>query len=818
MSRTPVPVNSPSETDNFIRLRACSSPVDENSPPNELLDNSTEPTPVVINKISPPYAKPRYCPNYVQNGSARRSPIFDITPEKSSASFDEDVNDQPIDFSKKYVERNATSAIEPRPERRSKKEYVQRSKVNLFGDYAETDIDQPTNYSLRYAEDDTDEDEKPDEEYFAEQEDTVQTYCTEGTPYQTPLAFSTSTSMSDLREPKDAKRAKEVKQKQVPVLSIKVAPTCDESCAQTSTPKESKDLVLNLGIMSPEKPVNYCEEGTPGYFSRVSSLSSLNSAGLNVSVEAATDKVEEPNDSCESEKVEEKENEKFKSGDHVDGPMDPKIVVSVDKEVAKTVSFGTDGLCNETPLMFSRCSSLSDLSGFEQHSIPEDRSSVYDFSRRTSGLISPSEIPDSPSQTVPPSPKHHKSPSGEFGRKTLEDRSARNSLTIKPLVTMRSIFEDEMATYKEESTPVAFSAATSLSSLTIDDDIPRLLDDLKDKVEESSEQAEDEKEKSLDKSEDPQSDKDQVSDDEDDEDILAACINMGMRNNRYRQSSKKSVKPGGPSCSRYQPQNPESKSEMSPSKSKLTEAVSPDTMHIYCTEDTPADISPFGSHSNLSALSLASIPDYNEDLTVDQDKVLETERKGELSDESSNLSGDEEKLLDKCIKSGMPKKSQTQTRTAAIPLKKCGDEFKLCGTPSTSPVEPVVVPPAPVLCQYSTSEIEPEVFDDSSNHSEDEAILAECMKSAMPKAQVVVPRMSPVAKLPVTNGESNLCSCPTVSPLRPNFLPPKRMEPSEDSLSISEEEEDLMLAQCIKSGMPKAPGSTTKTAKNWKKS
>lgn len=31
---------------------------------------------------------------------------------------------------------------------------------------------------------------------------------------------------------------------------------------------------FSSGMMSPEKPVNYCEEGTPGYFSRVSSFSS----------------------------------------------------------------------------------------------------------------------------------------------------------------------------------------------------------------------------------------------------------------------------------------------------------------------------------------------------------------------------------------------------------------------------------------------------------------------------------------------------------------------------------------------------------------
>lgn len=30
-------------------------------------------------------------------------------------------------------------------------------------------------------------------------QDTVKTYCTEGTPYETPFVFSNATSMSDLR-------------------------------------------------------------------------------------------------------------------------------------------------------------------------------------------------------------------------------------------------------------------------------------------------------------------------------------------------------------------------------------------------------------------------------------------------------------------------------------------------------------------------------------------------------------------------------------------------------------------------------------------
>jgi hypothetical protein len=43
----------------------------------------------------------------------------------------------------------------------------------------------------------------------------------------------------------------------------------------------------------------------------------------------------------------------------------------------KVVTFGgADHYAEETPLMFSRCSSLGSLSSIEQHSIHDDRSSV----------------------------------------------------------------------------------------------------------------------------------------------------------------------------------------------------------------------------------------------------------------------------------------------------------------------------------------------------------------------------------------------------------------------------------------------------------
>lgn len=86
------------------------------------------------------------------------------------------------------------------------------------------------------------------------------------------------------------------------------------------------------------------------------------------------------------------------------------------------------------------------------------------------------------------------------------------------------------------------------------------------------------------------------------------------------------------------------------------EIVASDTVHVYCTEDTPADISPVGSQSNLSALSMPSVQEDIEKIVCEQDKSVKIDcHRNDLFDENSNLSGEDEKILDECIQSGIPK-------------------------------------------------------------------------------------------------------------------------------------------------------------------
>ncbi|KAG0424299.1 hypothetical protein HPB47_028496 [Ixodes persulcatus] len=133
--------------------------------------------------------------------------------------------------------------------------------------------------------------------------------------------------------------------------------------------------------------------------------------------------------------------------------------MTFDKPSIAAVAFGD--MSNETPLMFSRSSSLGSLSSLEQQVALEDPGSVVgDFSRQTSGAISPSDLPDSPSQSMPPSPRR-------FSRRP----AFRLPPCIKPLPQpVGGVFQDLPKSFAEEGTPCGISQATSLSSLTVDDD------------------------------------------------------------------------------------------------------------------------------------------------------------------------------------------------------------------------------------------------------------------------------------------------------------------------------------------------------------
>ncbi|XP_041968016.1 adenomatous polyposis coli homolog isoform X2 [Aricia agestis] len=416
----------------------------------------------------------------------------DMRTNYTESGYDVDLDscDQPIDFSRKYSETKNTDA-EPSEKGKvdAKKIYSKKENPSTFGDYQETDLDQPTDYSLRYpelqSETGSDISEPPGPSI---NEDTIKHFATEGTPYETPIIFSTATSMSDLRIIGKDGKPKTSSLKEHPeamshsdekdTCSIEDPPRHDNDRAISTPPTASVaepiaekrsvfDTKFSSGMISPEKPVNYCDEGTPGYFSRVSSLSSLGepTEGDNLAKKNAQATINvEPS------------------------PQEPGAISSgKDKEGSKAVTFATEpisitqensGLASnrtsspqrfveETPLMFSRSSSLGSLPECSQQ---DDQGSVLsEVSRLTSGCISPSEIPDSPGQSVPLSPRSRHPPAEPIVQ------SHTPPMESCPDAGVTSVFEERVSRFVVEHTPAQFSANTSLSSLTINDEPKQII-------------------------------------------------------------------------------------------------------------------------------------------------------------------------------------------------------------------------------------------------------------------------------------------------------------------------------------------------------
>merc|ERR1711994_1204249 len=113
---------------------------------------------------------------------------------------------------------------------------------------------------------------------------------------------------------------------------------------------------------------------------------------------------------------------------------------------------------HETPMMFSRASSIASLDSFDQQSTHDEYSS-YEASRATSGRVSPSHLPDSPSQTMPSSP-------GPQGKDLKAAKSCQPPLAAQH---KKPVFDDGMRSYQEEGTPAVFSTRTSLSGLEFEE-------------------------------------------------------------------------------------------------------------------------------------------------------------------------------------------------------------------------------------------------------------------------------------------------------------------------------------------------------------
>uniref|UniRef100_A0A1B6ETN9 Adenomatous polyposis coli protein basic domain-containing protein n=1 Tax=Cuerna arida TaxID=1464854 RepID=A0A1B6ETN9_9HEMI len=592
------------------RLTLEETPLTSDQPVNYSLKYTEQETPPIADQTEQPV---NYSLKYPEDskcggGTEQRERVERVVFSSSAQDYAETDLDQPTDYSLKYSETAEQAEVD------------QPSGDSTV--YAETDLDQPTDYSLRYAEEDT---EKP------------KTYCTEGTPYN----FSTATSLSDLLTPDTNNKSLEAKSGGLsPVGSL----THDDNIVSVPIPSQVK------------------EESREG----------------------------------------------------------------------KVVTF-------ETPLMFSRCSSLGSLSSCEP---PDDRSSVVsEFSRMTSGMVSPSELPDSPTQTVPPSPHCVKPP------------------VPLPAVKPVSVFEERVSVFKEESTPVQFSTATSLSDLTFEDEQPM---------------------EPVSKSElqllkqapcDPTNELAPV-DEEEDEDMLAACINIGMQHSNRRSVVGKATpvvrcvptqRPSGIPRSTGIPVKTPAASPAKPVHIPDSEVLG-DSTTIFRTEDTPANISHATSHSDLSNLCA-------------------------LSDDS-----DHDNILAECIQSGMPQARLTPNSTLKKPAKVATvlpmpvKQSLLPHRQSQPPLSPVVTKAVqPITPRLKTT--------DSNEVTYSENIIDANTKPERCRLMSPIPddRSSPLSSLEpdVEEAVTVLSRQPSVGSLT---------DWTEDQVSLSEQ---VLLEQCITSGMPK---------------
>lgn len=280
----------------------------------------------------------------------------------------------------------------------------------------------------------------------------------------------------------------------------------------------------------------------------------------------------------------------------------------------------------ETPLMFSRCTSVSSLDSFSTSSIASSVRSSEPCSGMPSGVVSPSDLPDSPGQTMPPSraktpplpPAAQKTQEQENSKKKEEDESS----------------ADVLLHFATESTPHGFSRASSLSALSVDE--PFIAAELKKEEEEEDKGSEQRVEEA------PNAVLDE-SDDDDDIEILEACINMAMP-----KSSRKPKKPQ--QAPRKASQLPVYKLRVqSQPRKDVPPPAAEEVPRVYCVEGTPLN---FSTATSLSDLTIDSPP--NEEATAailpaGPPATAQESRAGHPEGEN----GDD--ILAECISAAMPK-------------------------------------------------------------------------------------------------------------------------------------------------------------------
>ncbi|XP_039222321.1 adenomatous polyposis coli protein isoform X2 [Crotalus tigris] len=644
-------------------------------------------------------------------------------------------------------------------------------------DYA---TDKPTNYSEHYSEEEQHEEEdhptnysiKYDEEahHVDQPIDYSLRYSTDVTPAQKPsFSFSKTPSVQSTKTDHISSSSGNASSS-----ASKKHNQLHPNSAQNKTNHTQKPTSCKAPSINQETMQTYCVEDTPICFSRCSSLSSLSSAedetgrdhstrvadtdnflkivGMKENTGNLSTAVTTNETSLTSQHLRTKSNRLQTSTISSSDSTRHKVVEfssgakSPSKSGAQTPKSPPEHYVQETPLMFSRCTSVSSLDSFESRSIASSVQSEP-CSGMISGIISPSDLPDSPGQTMPPSRSKTPPPTQvpqvkrETAKAKVSNTEKRESgprqIAVNTAVQRVQVMQDAdtLLHFATESTPDGFSCSSSLSALSLDE--PFIQKDVElrimppvhenDHVNEAElEQSNDTKGKLEKDTKEPTEIEKNILDDSDEDDIeiLEECIISAMPT----KSSRKTKKPSQVTASKIPPPVARKPSHLPvykllPSQSRLhsqkhvTFTPGDDMPRVYCVEGTPIN---FSTATSLSDLTIESPPNElaSTGIAVSGMESAEIEKRDTIPTEGRNtedaqkgknssivgLNDDKteegDDILAECINSAMPKgKSHKPFR-----VKKIMDQIQLASTSSpintknqleiekkkpTSPVKPM---------------------------------------------------------------------------------------------------------------------------------
>ncbi|XP_014395389.1 PREDICTED: adenomatous polyposis coli protein isoform X5 [Myotis brandtii] len=598
--------------------------------------------------------------------------------------------------------------------------------------------DKPTNYSERYSEEEQHEEEerptnysiKYNEEKHVEQPiDYSLKYSTDIPPSQKP-SFSFSKSSSG-QSTKTEHISTSSENTSTPSSNAKRQNQLHPSSAQSRSGQTQKATSCKVPSINQETIQTYCVEDTPICFSRCSSLSSLSSAEDEMGCDQRTQETDSANTlqiaeikensgtratevsvnevPTVSQHIRTKNNRLPASGLSSESARHKAVELSSgakspSKSGAQTPKSPPEHYVQETPLMFSRCTSVSSLDSFESRSIASSVQSEP-CSGMVSGIISPSDLPDSPGQTMPPSRSKTPPPpplpqtvqaKQEVPKNKVPNAEKRESgpkqAAVNAAVQRVQVLPDAdtLLHFATESTPDGFSCSSSLSALSLDE--PFIQKDVElrimppvqenDNVNETESEQPEESNENLEKeAEKPTDSEKDILDDSDDDDIeiLEECIISAMPT----KSSHKAKKPAQsasklpPPVARKPSQLPVYKLLPSQNRIQAQKHVSftpgDDMPRVYCVEGTPIN---FSTATSLSDLTIESPPNEltavegvragaqtgefeKRDTIPTEGRSTDEAQRGKTSsvtipelDDSKTEEGD---ILAECINSAMPK-------------------------------------------------------------------------------------------------------------------------------------------------------------------